>query len=769
MRLPRFARRLARALAAAPQPKPASRFRPRLESLEGRELPATYVSFNITNNSQLNGGGLANGNIYVFMTQENINTTWTIDPTTGIATANTAGTLAPTLTLAQLATAGGAIQVDSSLTVASARVYLSNSPNAVTVSASGAVSGPTASTAQFYYDFFEFDLNSQPGILNVDTTQVDQLGIPLTLQTTPNDPNYIAGSGVISTLDRQTLIADFQAMATGSLAPFADCVMVAGGNPNAVLRLLNPKDVINGQLNAINLEGTIATSGTPGNWQATFTITGPGPVIPNNGTVAVGMTVSGPLIPAGTTISSLPGFPTGNTVVMTSTAQTNPFTATSNAVQLFFFEPPTTALATYFDAAIDSFFTFYKNNPNTLQVEQNSGGTNVIYTGNVVEVQNVPDINGGQSTYTALQFTGNGETYNIYYPFFTTNSPAGKTTPFGAAVPAPPAWWAPPQGLKFFEPPSSMVFSADGVFADNTQQAASAPGSPNATVLGAIENVVATALARGYATTWQFLTGTVSNSLVNGAFPTTATVTLAAGGTTAGLTNTMYMSSFQIANVPMTPNIPAGPPVSTFTVNSPLPIPPTAQDLLTFSQFYPAGGTWSAFANFLHNGAGYDITIDGRAYALPFDDQGGFSSDLNAATSTTTPASVSIIMGPWAPKSGTARMVGRSLVVTGNARPDDIVLRRIANGRVRVIMNGTALGVFAPTRRIVVHGLGGRDFIDATGIANRVTIYGGAGHDVVFGGLKGDYLNGGSGNDELRGQGGRDQLVGGSGRNRVVQ
>jgi hypothetical protein len=60
----------------------------------------------------------------------------------------------------------------------------------------------------------------------------------------------------------------------------------------------------------------------------------------------------------------------------------------------------------------------------------------------------------------------------------------------------------------------------------------------------------------------------------------------------------------------------------------------------------------------LHNGAGQEITIDGRAYALPFDDQGGFSSDLNAATSAANPASVSIVLGPWAPKARVARDLG---------------------------------------------------------------------------------------------------------------
>jgi Ca2+-binding RTX toxin-like protein len=237
----------------------------------------------------------------------------------------------------------------------------------------------------------------------------------------------------------------------------------------------------------------------------------------------------------------------------------------------------------------------------------------------------------------------------------------------------------------------------------------------------------------------------------------------------------MYLSSFQIANVPMTPAIPAGPPVTTFSVTSPLPIPPTATDLLTFAQHYPTGGTWSAFANFLHNGAGYDISIDGRAYALPFDDQGGFSSDLNAATSVANPASISITLGPWTPKTSSAQWVGDDLVVTGTQRADTILILPVWSGlaggvsRVQVLMNGRSLGTFATTSRIVIHGLAGNDVINAAGVRNAVTVYGGAGNDVIFGGLNDDVLNGGAGDDYLFDLLGRDQLISGQKTKRAIR
>lgn len=615
----------------------------------------SYVTIRISNNTQQNSSasGLTDSAIYLFLTQEAINTAWSIDSATGIAAPLPPGTLAPAFTLSDLVAAGGSIQFDASVQVPSARLYFSSAANAVSLSG-GAVSGPTAGTAEFFYDFVEFALtcttpgataDQAPNSLNIDTTQVDQLGIPNTLHTTPADPNFASGSGIVATLDRQTLISNYQAMAVGMLAPFADCVFPLGSSASAALRLLNPSDVVGGQMLATGLQGSIATSGSAGAWQATFTITGPGVTPPTNGGLGVGMPVSGPFLPAGTTVGSLPGYPSGNSVVMASTATTNPFAASAGPVQLFFVTPPTTALATYFDEAIDNFFAWYLKYPDTLQVEQNNNGDHT-YTGNVVQIDGVTNIDGNCNNYTVLQFTGgNSEVYNLYYPFFSTNAPAGKCTPFGTAVPPPPAWWAPQQppapSLMYYAPPSLMVFGASGVFADNIQQPPYAAYNSSA-VLGAIEKVVVTALARGYATTWQCLKG----SIMPNSPATTATVILNAGTTTVGLVDQMDMASFQISNIPMTASIPVGSPVSNFSVSSPLDILPTTLGLLTFSQFYASGSTWSAFAKFLHQPS---VSIGGRAYALPFDDQGGFSSDLNALTSVTDPANVSITLGPWTP------------------------------------------------------------------------------------------------------------------------
>ena len=53
-------------------------------------------------------------------------------------------------------------------------------------------------------------------------------------------------------------------MAVGPLAPFADCVYPQGSDASTPYRLLNPSDVISGQLQAASLQGTLAVSGAPG-------------------------------------------------------------------------------------------------------------------------------------------------------------------------------------------------------------------------------------------------------------------------------------------------------------------------------------------------------------------------------------------------------------------------------------------------------------------------------------------------------------------------
>jgi hypothetical protein len=121
----------------------------------------------------------------------------------------------------------------------------------------------------------------------------------------------------------------------------------------------------------------------------------------------------------------------------------------------------------------------------------------------------------------------------------------------------------------------------------------------------------------------------------------------------------MNVSSWKIFSVPMeitaidvakdtvTVRTPA-----TFTGNSPV------NDMLLFFDMYPDGQQWSGYAKYLHNMMGYDVFIDGRAYALPYDDNGGFSTTLSSVYNPSTPlaavgttaARATVTLGNWTPR-----------------------------------------------------------------------------------------------------------------------
>ncbi len=115
---------------------------------------------------------------------------------------------------------------------------------------------------------------------------------------------------------------------------------------------------------------------------------------------------------------------------------------------------------------------------------------------------------------------------------------------------------------------------------------------------------------------------------------------------------------------------------------------------------------------------------------------------------------------------------GIALTITGDYRPDDIVLTNntasqiMLNGDVITTPNGTPT-VYSAIQ-IIVEGGGGNDTIDLSGLGTTVNsvgkwLYGGAGDDIIYGHGAGDLLKGGDGNDTLYGGGGNDGLYGEAG------
>ncbi|HEX8911301.1 MAG TPA: Ig-like domain repeat protein, partial [Humisphaera sp.] len=104
------------------------------------------------------------------------------------------------------------------------------------------------------------------------------------------------------------------------------------------------------------------------------------------------------------------------------------------------------------------------------------------------------------------------------------------------------------------------------------------------------------------------------------------------------------------------------------------------------------------------------------------------------------------------------------LVAVGTGANDVITFTGLSGRRVRVTVNGSTVGTYTPTGRLIAYGLGGNDVLTARNVGLGALFYGGDGNDVLTGGRKRDLLVGGDGNDTIRGTGGGDLLVGGNGR-----
>jgi Ca2+-binding RTX toxin-like protein len=85
-----------------------------------------------------------------------------------------------------------------------------------------------------------------------------------------------------------------------------------------------------------------------------------------------------------------------------------------------------------------------------------------------------------------------------------------------------------------------------------------------------------------------------------------------------------------------------------------------------------------------------------------------------------------------------------------------------------VKLNGALLGWFAPTGRLIAHGLAGDDLIQVqSDIRLPAELYGGDGNDRLYSASGADLLVGAAGNDLLNGSVGRDLLLGGRGSDKL--
>ena len=110
-----------------------------------------------------------------------------------------------------------------------------------------------------------------------------------------------------------------------------------------------------------------------------------------------------------------------------------------------------------------------------------------------------------------------------------------------------------------------------------------------------------------------------------------------------------------------------------------------------------------------------------------------------------------------------AELQNGDLVVGGTKFADQINITNAVGG-LDVNINGSSVGVFNPTGRIIVRGGGGDDVITvASDVSTGADLYGGNGNDSLTGGAGDDLIRGGNGEDSLLGGAGNDTLRGGNG------
>lgn len=626
-----------------------------------------------------------------------------------------------------------------SIAYAGTRIYLSTDINLT--------NQPTADFSTSYYDFIEIAASNAS--VFADTSQVDQFGMPFTINLSLAGSNQTYTAGISDGLTRQDILTGYNT-AFSNVAGYNLAIVPIGGLGNEAsptYRVLAPNDLLNAitaagsafqQTSTQNFSITPQNTSLPGytNW-AYLNITG-GNI---NGTFyPLGSPVSGPFIPAGTVIAetntagnatsfkiatnqtianatpfqnaTIIGVNNGTGGVMiqqvTSNMTSVGYQALSNAFGPSVFNYaangtplPWSNVTLNQNNAIDLMFNRYKttawwqedNQPaavlsNTTLYPQ----TVALYKGTVTTA-NTTSIEGTNATYTVLQFVdyssgsaNSNLTFDIYYPYFTTNSPAGKVDPFGNPVPAPPVWFN--QGEGNFKSPSLQVFGGAGIFQSGGNSTAG-----SAVALNDLGRDVAVALSRGYSSTL-LSTGEPINNASNPNLPvfqhtnpanTTGTWTLPTSVFTAAnpggedITGWVAASYLNFGS-PMTITgvSTAGPntviDVTAFVSGASIVIAAGKnRDNLQFVEFadsstvYPNGAgpiPYNMYESFIQSrgdfaagvwdGSGFEkVNIDGLGYGYAFSDFMGLSSTIsvNAATTASAPATQAatlvVTMQPW--------------------------------------------------------------------------------------------------------------------------
>ncbi len=635
------------------------------ESLELRELMTTSP-FYIFNNTQLNSQGtraFADDQIYIALYSQDYSSDtppYYYYDSSGNAhlTTTVASQILPTFQLSELTQTSDHTYVinlpqeigSTNYGPKSARMYFfmsdssSNVPQmTINGDSVGSVNGPVPGNN--YYDYIEFSLNATgnpQGNLNIDTTNVDQLGVPIRVLLDSTDPGNVA-NGVGIDVARDQIFELYTEFTSAPGDPYRNLLDTNQGTYGSY-RIQNPSDYMNGSTTAgsiVNVQTILqqeisATTttflvysgqGFPDPNISPFTIqvrdeqmlvTGSAPVTGGvnwtvqrgaNGTQAaphvVGAFISqtNPAVTASQTtltVGSSSGYPDAATTqfnvrvdgeIMTVTGFLNNqptnlngtttwtvirgvaesvATAHNQNAVVYYDSVTQTPFNSFFNQAIDDLFTKYQNG-DLLYVQSAADGTTKTYQGTVLQVDSSGTVVTSGGTYV-LQFvdSANPTSGTRYNVYYPFLN--GNRYYWAGYTPALTPGDAPPHatGANYTAlSPSEMVFANNGVFADNTFRTAEYPTADEQKVLADLENQIVSALNRGVAQ----LQG------VNHTTPSDTSNTWA--------DHSQYYENNQN--------------------NQP----------------------WNNYAQFLHQTT---VSIDGKNYGFPFDDQDGFASDIAVAS-----------------------------------------------------------------------------------------------------------------------------------------
>ncbi|MFO0879131.1 MAG: hypothetical protein U0840_17440 [Gemmataceae bacterium] len=400
----------------------------------------------------------------------------------------------------------------------------------------GTVATPTVNTNP--NDIFGlFELNFTSNSLDVDISEVDQVGFTYTVSFDPSTSAPYPLSQVGSPVDRSTFFQRYKDTFSTTNTEFLAALTLGDGK-----RLLAPQTLL-GNIKPPAAPGAAPDASITGSLDPSryyyyllteYTATGETPASPTifggylNPPGQTGLTAIQVILPSKPTNQQTIGYNiyrvdvAGNGFNGTITPfpttgfgllQQVPLTSIPSNFQILDNgsitpntgkTPPTSAygfdpLSTYFTPPLQQFFAHYAQSSGNVFVYNQApmvGTVGTTWKGSVVTY------NG----YSVLQLTGQagGEfanaVVNIYSPFFASNTN-------NASLPAMPSWMASAIGNNT-ESPSQMVFGCDGVFntgtvdPDITNQVGTYPSLDKAT--NEIENQIVSAFNRGLATSYNF-------------------------------------------------------------------------------------------------------------------------------------------------------------------------------------------------------------------------------------------------------------------------